>query len=936
MSGESRRPRRIRTGIVTVLVAALAPLSIATPRIAHAAPVVSVSEAREIRSLPTAEFGLRHPDSIAHASDGTFLVGETRGNAANIVQVTPSEDVVGLLRVPDVAPGTLAFDPRRNRLTGLGSAGLRTVEGRAVRSGQPPSRTTDVDRARLKDPQGSTYDPATGTWFVLDRGSGDIAKIVLDENGAKTVSRITPRGIDGRRLQGIAFNASDALLYVVDPAEQRLYGLDGAGEVEAAIDLRSLELVDPRAIVFAPTPDKTDAPAATDLFIADSGDSASLGRVVEASVAPATVSALAAPTTVAGSLVRTIHTSQFNPPSPDPAGITYLPAADRLEFGDSEVEEMPPYWQGVNLWQTTRTGQVTDTGTTSPTFSKEPTGLGYQASTNTLCVSDDNLNRIFLVRPGADGRFGNADDQRSFINTLSFGSNDAEDCDFNSSTGHLLVTDGENREVYTINPVNGIFGDGNDLVTQFDLQQYGVQDPEGIAYDASRNLIVVADRAGKRLYDLTTDGVHLRTITMAAATPKNPADVTVAPSTNNPALMSYYVVDRMVDNGVDPNENDGKAYEVSAPTGDTPPTVAITNPASGSTVAGTLSITATAGDDNGVSQVQFLVDGSAIGTDTNGGNGWSASWNSAGVADGSHSLVAIATDTIGQTGSTTIGVTVDNVDSPPTVSITGPASGATVSGTINVQASANDDRGVSQVQFFVDGTSIGVDANAANGWGVSWDTNGVSDGSHALTAAARDTANQTATSAAVSVSVLNSGSPGVLDVAIATNFDDVEERENGRIWNNSDLDLVTDTNPDNVEKVGLRYLLAGIPQGSTITNAYVQFQVDKVDSEPTSLTVQANATDNAAAFNLTKFEVSSRPRTVASVTWSPAPWTRVGDRTPAQRTPNIAAVLQEVVDRGGWSSGNALVLIITGTGRRTAESFDGDFAPVLHVEYATG
>ena len=57
-------------------------------------------------------------------------------------------------------------------------------------------------------------------------------------------------------------------------------------------------------------------------------------------------------------------------------------------------------------------------------------------------------------------------------------------------------------------------------------------------------------------------------------------------------------------------------------------------------------------------------------------------------------------------------------------------------------------------------------------------------------------------------------------------------------------------------------------------------------------------------------------------------------RRAAQRTPDLGAVLQEVVGRPGWVSNNALMIIITGSGRRTAESFEGGFPPVLNVEYA--
>jgi hypothetical protein len=64
----------------------------------------------------------------------------------------------------------------------------------------------------------------------------------------------------------------------------------------------------------------------------------------------------------------------------------------------------------------------------------------------------------------------------------------------------------------------------------------------------------------------------------------------------------------------------------------------------------------------------------------------------------------------------------------------------------------------------------------------------------------------------------------------------------------------------------------------------------------------------------------------------------VGEAGPDQRTPDITSIVQEIVKRPGWSSGNALVIIITGTGERVAESYDGDqaAAPLLHVVYNTG
>jgi hypothetical protein len=96
-------------------------------------------------------------------------------------------------------------------------------------------------------------------------------------------------------------------------------------------------------------------------------------------------------------------------------------------------------------------------------------------------------------------------------------------------------------------------------------------------------------------------------------------------------------------------------------------------------------------------------------------------------------------------------------NTPPTVSITSPASGATVSGTINVTASASDDRGVADVQFFLDGAFRADDTTAP--YSVPWDTTTASNGSHTLTAVARDTSGNSTTSAPVTVTVSNGPPP---------------------------------------------------------------------------------------------------------------------------------------------------------------------------------
>ena len=188
------------------------------------------------------------------------------------------------------------------------------------------------------------------------------------------------------------------------------------------------------------------------------------------------------------------------------------------------------------------------------------------------------------------------------------------------------------------------------------------------------------------------------------------------------------------------------------------------------------------------------------------------------------------------------------------------------------------------------------------------------------------------------VTVLVSGSSGikVVDVRVAASSDDAEQKITGGMrMTSTDLDLVYDTGE---QTVGMRFNEIDIPQGATVVSAYVQFQTDEPNSEVTSLTIKGEAVDSAVTFSDIKYNISSRPTTLTGVSWSPDPWLIVGEAGVAQQTPDISPIIQEIVDRQGWTSGNSLVIIITGTGLRRAEAFEGVAvaAPLLHVEYDTG
>jgi hypothetical protein len=170
-------------------------------------------------------------------------------------------------------------------------------------------------------------------------------------------------------------------------------------------------------------------------------------------------------------------------------------------------------------------------------------------------------------------------------------------------------------------------------------------------------------------------------------------------------------------------------------------------------VWGTVPVQGTATDNVGVTKIELYVDG-ALSTSTTT-SPFSFSWSSTGVSNASHTLTVKAWDAAGNVGSASVAVTTNNT--APTVSISSPKSGATVSGTVSVQGTASASAGLSKVEFYVNGT---LNATAKSSpFSFSWNTTSVANGSDTLSVKAYDTVGNTAT-ASDSVSVSNSTSGG--------------------------------------------------------------------------------------------------------------------------------------------------------------------------------
>ncbi|WP_245436220.1 RTX toxin [Mesorhizobium tamadayense] len=174
----------------------------------------------------------------------------------------------------------------------------------------------------------------------------------------------------------------------------------------------------------------------------------------------------------------------------------------------------------------------------------------------------------------------------------------------------------------------------------------------------------------------------------------------------------------------------------------------------------------------------------------------------------------------------------------------------------------------------------------------------------------------------------------LFETRVTTAGDDVEEKGSGSISTNiNDLELGYDSSTR--QTVGLRFTGIDIPQGAIITSAYIQFQANEVKTDATSVLIKGEDTDDANAFTSVSFNVSSRATTDASTAWVPDPWTTIGEQGLAERTPDLSAIVQEIVNRSGWAALNDMAFLITGTGTRTADSYEYNpaGAPLLHIEY---
>lgn len=256
------------------------------------------------------------------------------------------------------------------------------------------------------------------------------------------------------------------------------------------------------------------------------------------------------------------------------------------------------------------------------------------------------------------------------------------------------------------------------------------------------------------------------------------------------------------------------------------------------------------------------------------------------------------------------------VKGKPVVNITSPLDSTVFPSAqqITIDADAMDADGqVTQVEFFANGQSIGIDNTAP--YSINWTPTA---GVYNLVAEATDNDGNVAQSPLVTIFVEIFSSCA----NIAVFSDDAEERISGGVMSltSSDLELVFDALD---QRVGLRFQGLSIPKDAEIIDARIQFTVDEINNiNPSDLQIYGEANPDPPTFAGTSNNIGNRPKTTASVTWQPPDWTSVDDAGPDQQTPNLDTILQEIVEQIGYSASSSIVFIIEGTGKRVAQSFD--------------
>src|SRR6218665_374060 len=191
-----------------------------------------------------------------------------------------------------------------------------------------------------------------------------------------------------------------------------------------------------------------------------------------------------------------------------------------------------------------------------------------------------------------------------------------------------------------------------------------------------------------------------------------------------------------------------------------PPVVALTNPAAGSVIGQSIAVQASASDGSSIAQVQFFVDDALVATRSS--SPYSYQWDTQTLAEGLHSVKAVATDQAGRSSEHSVQVTLARP--PPPQDTQGPviadvrvdgralANGTELTRSASLTASVSDRSGVARVQLLFDGVLLATASGSSGNYTAPIPLDTVPNGAHTLALRALDSVgNETSASYAISL-----------------------------------------------------------------------------------------------------------------------------------------------------------------------------------------
>lgn len=138
--------------------------------------------------------------------------------------------------------------------------------------------------------------------------------------------------------------------------------------------------------------------------------------------------------------------------------------------------------------------------------------------------------------------------------------------------------------------------------------------------------------------------------------------------------------------------------------------------------------------------------------------------------------------------------------------------------------------------------------------------------------------------------------------------------------------------------LGMRFTNIDLPKGAIVESAYIQFTVDETENDnPFEQYIYVQNSSKPEAFTATAFDLSSRELLMDSVMWTTSDWTTLSASGEAQKTANIARLINTIVAREDWTPGSSIAVFMKGSGKRVAESSaDASGAPKLIINFLQG